>query len=67
MVGRQVLAVAYYAFGRRVDAEDTYREILNVRPQFDLEGEIPRIRSLYGLIIYNPETRRFFAALTPRS
>jgi tetratricopeptide (TPR) repeat protein len=67
VVGRQVLAVAYYAFGRRVDAEDTFREIFSLRPQFDLEGEIPRIRSLYGLIIYNPETRRFFAALTPRS
>lgn len=67
VIARQVLAASYYAFGRRVEAEDTFREIFNVRPQFDLEREIPRIRTLYDLTIYNPETRRFFGALTPRS
>ncbi|HSG81896.1 MAG TPA: hypothetical protein VLC48_06590 [Gemmatimonadota bacterium] len=66
VVGRQVLAAAYYAFGRRVEAEDTFREIFNLRPQFDLAIEVRRIRSLYGLVLYNPETQRFFGALTPR-
>jgi sugar lactone lactonase YvrE/tetratricopeptide (TPR) repeat protein len=66
IVSRQVLAVAYYAYGRRVEAEDTFREIFNLRPQFDLNSEIPRIRQLYGLILYNPDTERFFGALRPR-
>ncbi len=66
IVSRQVLAVAYYAYGRRVEAEDTFREIFNLRPRFDLNQEIPRIRALYGLVLYNPDTERFFGALRPR-
>ncbi|MGD2152950.1 MAG: NHL repeat-containing protein [Gemmatimonadales bacterium] len=67
VVGRQVLACAYFAFGDRVRAEDTFREIFTVRPDFDLEREIPRLRQLYALRIYNPETQNFFGALRPGS
>ena len=67
VISRQILAAAYYAFGRRSDAEDTFREIYRVRPSFDLGREIPRVRTLYGLIIYNPETRSFFGQLRTRS
>jgi len=67
VVARQVLACAYFAFGDRVRAEDTFREIFTVRPDFDLEREIPRLRQLYALRIYNPETQNFFGALRPGS
>jgi DNA-binding beta-propeller fold protein YncE/tetratricopeptide (TPR) repeat protein len=67
VVGRQVLACAYFAYGDRVRAEDTFREIFSVRPDFNLDREIPRLRQLYGLRIYNPETQRFFGALRPGS
>ena len=67
VLSRQVLAASYYAFGRRTEAEDTFREIYTVRPSFDLNSEIPRVRTLYNLTIYNPETRAFFGNLRPRS
>ena len=67
MLSRQVLAAAYYAYGRRSEAEDTFREIYTVRPSFDLNREIPRVRILYGLTIYNPETQGFFGRLGSRS
>jgi tetratricopeptide (TPR) repeat protein len=67
VVARQVLAAAYFAYGRRAEAEDTFREIFNLRPQFDLTREVPRIRRLYGLTLYNPETERFFGAIRPRT
>lgn len=65
VVGRQVLACAYFAYGDRVRAEDTFREIFSIRPDFNLDREVPRLQQLYGLRIYNPETRRFFGALRP--
>ncbi len=74
VVARQVLACAYFAFGRRVEAEDTFREIFGVRPHcsqsvgpgcFAIETEVPRLQQLYGLSIYNPETRRFFGGMRP--
>ncbi len=67
VVARQVLACAYFAFGRRGEAEDTYREIFGVRPEFSLDREIPRLRMLYALTIYNPETQRFFGNIRPGS
>ncbi len=67
VVGRQVLACAYFAYGDRVRAEDTFREIFSIRPDFNLEREIPRLQQLYALRIYNPETQRFFGALRPGS
>lgn len=67
VVGRQVLACAYFAYGDRVRAEDTFREIFTVRPDFNLDREIPRLQSLYALRLYNPETQRFFGALRPGS
>ncbi len=67
VVGRQVLACAYFAYGDRVRAEDTFREIFSVRPDFNLDREIPRLRQLYALRIYNPETQRFFGSLRPGS
>jgi hypothetical protein len=67
VVGRQVLACAYFAYGDRVRAEDTFREIFSVRPDFNLDREIPRLGQLYALRIYNPETQRFFGSLRPGS
>ncbi len=67
VVGRQVLACAYFAYGDRVRAEDTFREIFGIRPDFNLDREIPRLQQLYALRIYNPETQRFFGALRPGS
>jgi tetratricopeptide (TPR) repeat protein len=67
VISRQLLAAAYFAFGRRAEAEDTFREIFNLRPDFVLAREIPRIRTLYALTIYNPETERFFGDLRPNS
>jgi len=66
VVARQILAAAYYAFGNQVRAEDAFREIFNVRSDFNLDREIPRLQRLYGLTIYNPETRRFFGAIRRR-
>ncbi len=62
----QMLAAAYYAFGRRDQAEDTFRQIFSLRPNFILSREIPRLDRLYGLNIYNPETRQYFGAIGPR-
>ena len=52
---------------RRGEAEDTYREIFGVRPEFSLDREIPRLRMLYTLTISNPETQRFFGNIRPGS
>jgi tetratricopeptide (TPR) repeat protein len=62
----QMLAAAYYAYGRRDQAEDTFRQIFTLRPNFILAREIPRLERLYGLNIYNPETRQFFGSVGPR-
>ncbi|UCF19350.1 MAG: NHL repeat-containing protein [Gemmatimonadota bacterium] len=67
VIARQLLAAAYYAFGRREEAEDTFRAIFTVSPGFDLSREIPRLQRLYGVTIYNPETERFFGNLRPGS
>ena len=67
VVARQILAAAYFAFGRRSEAEDTFREIYSVRRSFDFRAESDRLLRLYGLTVYNPETQRFFGGLTPRS
>ncbi|UCC74846.1 MAG: NHL repeat-containing protein [Gemmatimonadota bacterium] len=65
VVARQVLACAYFAYGDRGRAEDTFREIFSVRPDFNLDREIARLGQLYGLRIYNPETQRFFGNVRP--
>jgi sugar lactone lactonase YvrE/tetratricopeptide (TPR) repeat protein len=67
VISWQILAAAYYAFGRRAQAEDTFKQIFGVRPNFNISREIPRLQKLYNLQIYNPETRRFFGNLGPRS
>ncbi len=66
VVSWQILAAAYYAFGRRGQAEDTFRQVLDARPGFDLISEITRLQRLYDLSIYNPETRRYFSGLSRR-
>ncbi len=63
VISRQLLAAAYYAFGRRGEAEDTYRKIFASRPGFNLSGEIQRLQRLYGLTIYSPQTQQFFGSL----
>jgi DNA-binding beta-propeller fold protein YncE/tetratricopeptide (TPR) repeat protein len=63
VISRQLLAAAYYAFGRRGEAEDTYRKIFAIRPGFNLSGEIQRLQRLYGLTIYSPQTLQFFGNL----
>ncbi len=67
VISWQILSVAYYAFGRRSQAEDTFRGIFNLRRNFDLSREIPRLQKLYDLEIYNPETRSYFSSFGPRS
>lgn len=67
VISWQILAVAYYAFGRRTQAEDTFRGIFNLRRNFDLNREISRLQRLYDLEIYNPETRSYFGSFGPRS
>jgi sugar lactone lactonase YvrE/tetratricopeptide (TPR) repeat protein len=67
VISWQILAAAYYAFGRRAQAEDTFKQIFGVRPNFNVSREIPRLQKLYDLQIYNPETRRFFGNIGPRS
>jgi sugar lactone lactonase YvrE/tetratricopeptide (TPR) repeat protein len=64
VVGNQLLAAAYYAFGNKVAAADAFREILSARPGFDLEQEMPRLQRLYDVTIYNTQTRRFFGAVS---
>jgi DNA-binding beta-propeller fold protein YncE len=66
VISWQILAAAYYAFGRRDQAEQTFGQIFNVRPNFILSREIPRLERLYGLNIYNSETRQYFGAIGPR-
>jgi tetratricopeptide (TPR) repeat protein len=61
----QVLGAAYYAYGRRSQAEDIYKQIYGVRQNFNLSREIPRLQKLYNLTIYNPETRQFFSNIGP--
>jgi DNA-binding beta-propeller fold protein YncE/tetratricopeptide (TPR) repeat protein len=67
VIARQILGCAYFAFGRRTEAEDTFREIFGLRPDFNLSREIARLRRLYALSIYNPETERFFGNIRPGS
>ncbi len=67
VISWQILSVAYYAFGRRTQAEDTFREIFNLRRNFDIGREISRLQRLYDLEIYNPETRSYFGSFGPRS
>lgn len=63
VVGSQLLAAAYHAFGNKAAAADAFREILSARPDFDLEREIPRLQRLYDVTIYNTQTRRFFGTV----
>jgi hypothetical protein len=65
VISWQILAAAYYAYGRRDQAERTFKQIFTLRPNFILSREIPRLERLYGLNIYNPETRQFFGAIGP--
>lgn len=65
VISWQILAAAYYAFGRRAQAEDTFKQIYGVRPSFSVSREIPRLDRLYALQIYNQETRQFFGNVTP--
>ncbi len=67
VISWQILAAAYYAFGRRSQAEDMFRGIFNLRRNFDLGREIARLQKLYDLEIYNPETRSYFSSFGPRS
>ena len=67
VISWQLLAAAYYAFGRRAQAEDVYKQVYSVRSNFNLSREIPRLQKLYDLTIYNPETRQYFGNVGPGS
>ena len=67
VISWQLLAAAYYAFGRRTQAEDVYKQVYSVRSNFNLSREIPRLQKLYDLTIYNPETRQYFGNVGPGS
>lgn len=64
----ELLAAAYYAFGRKQEAAAYFGRIYRIRPDFDLETEMSRIQHAYGLTsLYNAETRRFFGRLRASS
>jgi sugar lactone lactonase YvrE/tetratricopeptide (TPR) repeat protein len=67
VISWQMLAAAYYAYGRRTQAEDVYKQVYTLRSNFNLSREIPRLQKLYNLTIYNPETRQYFGNIGPRS
>ena len=65
VISWQILGAAYYAYGRRSQAEDIFKQIYGIRPNFNLSREIPRLQKLYNLTIYNPETRQYFSNIGP--
>ncbi len=65
VISWQILGAAYYAYGRRSQAEDIFKQIYGIRPNFNLSREIPRLQKLYNLTIYNPETRQYFGNIGP--
>ena len=61
---REFLAAAYYAFGRKQEAAEAFGGIYRIRPDFDLDVEIGRVRGAYDVTsLYNAESRRFFGQL----
>lgn len=64
-LGRQLLAAAYFTFGRQDDARAAFRAIYGSAPDFDLEQEVERVQRLYNVTLYSPEMLEFFRGLQP--
>ncbi|MBI4539131.1 MAG: hypothetical protein HY704_06425 [Gemmatimonadetes bacterium] len=62
---RQLLAAAFYTFGRQNDAAEALRAVYSLAPDFDLESGAERVERLYGVTLYTPEMLEFFLGLRP--
>lgn len=63
IVARQILAAIYFAYGRRGDARAQFEQILEMRPEFEIDERAAELESVYGLSIYNSSMREVFHQL----
>lgn len=64
IIAMELVAISYFSFADRATAEQVFRRIFEVDPEFEIESHSEAIRGLYGLDLYTEDMLTFFGALT---
>ena len=54
-----------YSFQRVPDADEVYRSVLELDPDFNLSAHLDRVRELYGLTVFADEMLAHFSEIGP--
>jgi tetratricopeptide (TPR) repeat protein len=62
----EILAAAYFAFGRKAEARTEYMNLFVLDPAFNLAVRAERAERLYNVVIFNRKMMDFFEELRPK-
>ena len=65
LVAAQLQAWALYSLGRVEDADDAYRAVFRVNPDFVLDDHVEQVREVCGFEIFTPEMLVHFRQVRP--
>ena len=65
LIVKELLAGVLYSFQRVPDADEVYRSVFELDPDFNLSAHLDRVRELYGLTVFADEMLAHFSEIGP--
>ena len=65
LIVKELLAGVLYSFQRVPDADEVYRSVFELDPDFNLSAHLERVRALYGLTVFADEMLAHFSEIGP--
>ena len=65
IIVKELMAGVLYSFQRVPDADEVYRSVFELDPDFNLSAHLERVRELYGLTVFADEMLTHFSEIGP--
>ena len=65
LIVKEILAAVYHSLGRVEDADNAFRGVYKVDPEYVLDDHVAHVTATYGLTIFTPEMLDHFRTVGP--
>ncbi len=65
LIVKEILAAVFHSLGRVEDADDAFRGVFQVDPEFVLTDHLAHVQETYGLVVFTPEVLDHFRTVGP--
>jgi hypothetical protein len=66
LIVKLLLSGTFYSLTRAHDADNVYRGVFRIDPEFNLADQLDRVLDLYGVAVFNEEMLSHFLEVAPR-